>query len=212
MTHDTGSIPPNDRPDDEPNDESQADQSAGPITPDVEADMKRWQAEWEEAKATGGQLGLGLESDQPDPIDYDDLDAIDDTQDPDESTALSVLVKQTVVKNLPRGERWKKLRDTIYEEQNIYLRRGRKKSEKKSGSIGANSQITYTRMQKRMQDVVRRWVENGASPIELYYALVDLNREAGYRPKAYDAPLKIQGTLDDVLRATVKDKPKPDDE
>lgn len=156
-----------------------------------------------------GQLGLGLESDEPDPIDYDDLDAIDDTQDPDESTALSVLIKQTVVKNLPRGERWKKLRETIYEEQNIYLRRGRKKSEKKRGAIGANSQITYTRMQKRMHDVVRRWVENGAKPIDLFYDLVDLNRQAGYRPKAYDASLKIQGTLDDVPRVTTKDKPKP---
>ncbi|MEM6288517.1 MAG: hypothetical protein AAF845_15370 [Bacteroidota bacterium] len=166
-------------------------------------DVRRLNEEWEKAKRTGRQLGLGLPAGEAEAEDPDGQRVPSDVENPEVAYDLNYTIRRELMNNLPEGPRWKKLRDYIYEEKNIYLRGGKKKAEAKNGVIGADSRITYRQRQSVVLRAVREWSASGGTPLDIYMEFVDLNRKAGYRPKAYEGPLSIDGTLNDELRADV---------
>jgi len=184
------------------------DNTKDKIDKDVVDQVRQLNAEWEKAKKTGKQLGLGRAASNMEDEDRGGLDLLKDTQNPKKAHDLNYAIRRELMNNLPPEEEWKGLRELIYEEKNIYLRSGKKKKDAKNGVIGADSRQAYLHDFEVVIGIVRKWAAEEGDPIEIFYELYELNRRAGYRPKIYDGSLAITGTLDDVLRASVKDIPK----
>lgn len=174
---------------------------------DIMDQVRQLNAEWEKAKKTGKQLGLGLEPDDMPNEDPGGLDFLKDVQNPDKAHELNYAIRRELMNNLPPGKQWKPLRDFIYEEKNIFLRRGKMKKDASWGVIGADSRQAFLHHFQVALDVVRKWAAKGGTPVEIFFEFYELNRQAGYRPKVYDGPLAITGTLDDVFRARLSGKP-----
>ena len=151
----------------------------------------------EESQATSKQLGLGIPDEEP-AADAVPDDAPPDTQNPDEAHRLYWSIQRDLMGALPKGPDHKELRQIVYDEKGDYLNRGKVKDA--SGIRGSDQRAGYLTHLRRAQRVVQRWKREGGSAFDIWLEFRNLNAEAGYKPK-----LKIKGSLDDVLRAAMRD-------
>lgn len=149
---------------------------------DVQAQVRKWNAEWDKAKETGKQLGLGVEPEDS-TEDPDSFYVPSEVQDPDGQYDYNYAVRRELMNHLPRGKAWKPLRDFIYEEKNIFLRRGKKKVDAPNGVIGADSRQAYLHDHRTALRAVREWAARGGTPVEIFYEFYEMNQRAGYRPR-----------------------------
>ena len=88
-------------------------------------------------------------------------------------------------KYLPAGKENKAGRELIYDEKNIFLNLGKKKSDNK-GIRGSDGRMTYQPVMKEMLDVILKWVTESQDPIKLYDMLWELNEKYNYGHETYD--------------------------
>lgn len=88
-------------------------------------------------------------------------------------------IRNLLMKNLPKGKRFKRERDFIYEEKNTFLTRGKRKS--KSGIRGADSRMTYLEDAEEILNVIFKWITSKGTMIELFFSLRNLNESKGYK-------------------------------
>lgn len=162
------------------------------------AHVKALSQRGEESQATSKQLGLGIPDEEPAADAMPEDAAIVDTQNPDEAHRLFWSIQRDLMSALPKGSDHKELRDIVYEEKGDYLNRGKLKDA--SGIRGSDQRAGYLTHLRRALRVVQRWKREGGSAYDIWLEFRTLNTEAGYKPK-----LKIKGSLDDVLKAAMRD-------
>ncbi len=94
-------------------------------------------------------------------------------------------IRNVLMEYLPKGQEYKEGRDIIYDEKNIFLNRGKKKSDG-NGVRGSDGRMTYQEKMGEMLDLILKWVSESQDPIELYSMLYDLNEKYGYGHERYD--------------------------
>ncbi len=87
--------------------------------------------------------------------------------------------------HLPKGQDFKQVRDIIYDEKNIFLNAGKRKSDNK-GIRKSDGRMTFQPVMNEILDVVVKWVAESQVPFEIYRAFYELNEKHGYPHEDYD--------------------------
>ena len=92
-------------------------------------------------------------------------------------------------KYLPKGSEFKEDRDLIYDEKNIFLNRGKRKSDN-NGIRKSDGRMTYQPVMGEILDVITEWASTSQNPADLYYNLYQLNEKHNYGHENYDQTSK----------------------
>lgn len=95
-------------------------------------------------------------------------------------------IRNILMKNLPSGRDFKEARNIIYDEKNIFLNQGKKKSDG-DGVRGSDGRMTFQPVMNEMLDLIVKWVSESQNPFTLYSMLYALNEKHGYGHEAYDS-------------------------
>lgn len=96
-------------------------------------------------------------------------------------------MRTLLIKYLPKGKEYKEGRQLIYDEKNIFLNRGKRKSDNYGNTRKSDGRMTYQEKMNEMLDVIVKWVSESLNPTDLFYALYDLNEKHGYGHENYDS-------------------------
>jgi hypothetical protein len=94
-------------------------------------------------------------------------------------------IQKILMQYLPSGKAFEDERRLIYDEKNIFLNRGRKKSDN-NGVRGSDGRMTYQPIMNEMVDLIIKWVTESQNPYNLYIMLFELNEKHGYGHEVYD--------------------------
>lgn len=94
-------------------------------------------------------------------------------------------IRKLLIDHLPKGEDYKQMREIIYDEKNIFLNLGKRKSDN-NGVRGSDGRMTFQPVMNEMLDVVISWVGGSQNPFQLYKELYLLNERHGYPHEEYD--------------------------
>lgn len=94
-------------------------------------------------------------------------------------------IRNVLMTYLPKGKEFKEVRDIIYDEKNIFLSFGKKKSDN-DGVRGGDGRMTFQPKMNEMLDIIIKWVSESQNPFVLYTMLYNLNDELGYGHENYD--------------------------
>lgn len=94
-------------------------------------------------------------------------------------------IQKLMKDHLPKGKDYEQMREIIYDEKNIFLNLGKRKSDNK-GIRGSDGRMTYQPVMNEMLDVVISWVGGSQNPFQLYKELYLLNERHGYPHEEYD--------------------------
>lgn len=79
--------------------------------------------------------------------------------------------------HLPKGNKYKKSRNWIYEEKNTFLT-GKRKD--KFGIRHLDSRQTYSPVMEELVNIISKWIASNGTPVELYVTLLNENIKRGY--------------------------------
>lgn len=94
-------------------------------------------------------------------------------------------IRKLLMDHLPRGEEAKQMRDIIYDEKNIFLNLGKRKSDG-GGRRGSDGRMTFQPVMNEILDIIIEWVGSSQNPFELYRSFYMLNEKHGYLHEEYD--------------------------
>jgi len=94
-------------------------------------------------------------------------------------------IRKLLIDHLPKGADYQEMRKIIYDEKNIFLNLGKRKSDNK-GIRGSDGRMTYQPIMNEILDVVIIWVGESQNPFELYKELYMLNEKHKYPHEEYD--------------------------
>lgn len=94
-------------------------------------------------------------------------------------------IRRILMNYLPKGKSQKEGRRLIYDEKNIFLNQGKKKSDN-NGIRKSDGRMTFQPVMNEMLDLIISWVSQSQDPIELYNMLWELNEKHGYGHEKYN--------------------------
>lgn len=94
-------------------------------------------------------------------------------------------IRKLLMDHLPKGKDFKEMRDIIYDEKNIFLNLGKRKSDG-SGVRGSDGRMTFQPVMKDILDIVIAWVGSSQNPFNLYRDFYMLNEKHRYPHEEYD--------------------------
>lgn len=94
-------------------------------------------------------------------------------------------IRKLLMDHLPKGEEAKEMRNIIYDEKNIFLNLGKRKSDG-AGVRGSDGRMTFQPVMNEILDIVIAWVGGSQNPFDLYRDLYMLNEKYGYPHEEYD--------------------------
>lgn len=94
-------------------------------------------------------------------------------------------IRRVLMQYLPAGPGFKDARQLIYDEKNVFLNMGKKKSDN-DGIRKSDGRMTYQPVMNEIVDLIIQWVAETRNPFKLYNMLYDLNEKHGYGHEAYD--------------------------
>ena len=94
-------------------------------------------------------------------------------------------IRKTLMAYLPKGKEFQEARQIIYDEKNIFLNAGRKKSDN-GGIRKSDGRMTFQSQMNDMLDVLIKWVSKSQNSFALYNMLYELNDKHGYGHENYD--------------------------
>lgn len=106
-------------------------------------------------------------------------------------------IRKLLMNFLPKGKIFKEVRYIIYDEKNIFLNLGKRKSDNK-GIRKSDGRMTYQPVMNEILDMIVEWVGNSRNPFVLYKSFYDLNEKHGYGHEEYD------NSTADVAKAMMK--------
>ncbi len=98
-------------------------------------------------------------------------------------------IRRLLMNFLPKGKDYKEIRDIIYDEKNIFLNLGKRKSDH-NGIRKSDGRMTYQPIMNEILDLIVEWVGNSQNPFVLYKSFYELNEKHGYRHEEYDKSVK----------------------
>lgn len=94
-------------------------------------------------------------------------------------------IRHILMKYLPKGKEFKEARQLIYDEKNVFLNRGKKKSDN-DGIRKSDGRMAYQEFMNEILDLITKWASESQNPIDLYNMLYDLNEKYNYGHEVYD--------------------------
>lgn len=94
-------------------------------------------------------------------------------------------IRKLLMDHLPKGADYKQMRDIIYDEKNIFLNLGKRKSDNK-GVRGSDGRMTFQPVMNEILDIVITWIGGSQNPFELYKQFYLLNEKHQYPHEEYD--------------------------
>jgi hypothetical protein len=94
-------------------------------------------------------------------------------------------IRQLLMDNLPKGKEFKEVRDIIYDEKNIFLNAGKRKSDN-NGIRKSDGRMTFQPVMNEILDIIIKWVGESQNPFVIYREFYDLNEKHGYGHEEYD--------------------------
>lgn len=98
-------------------------------------------------------------------------------------------IRKLLMNHLPKGEEAKEMRIIIYDEKNIFLNLGKRKSDGE-GVRGSDGRMTFQPVMNEILDIVIAWVGGSQNPFDLYRDFYMLNEKHGYGHEEYDDSTK----------------------
>ena len=99
-------------------------------------------------------------------------------------------IRKLLMDYLPKGKEFKEVRDIIYDEKNIFLNAGKRKSDN-NGIRKSDGRMTFQPVMNEILDIVVKWVGDSQNSFKLYREFYELNERHGYGHEEYD--LSIRG-------------------
>lgn len=107
-------------------------------------------------------------------------------ENPEEKYSLYYVgIRRLLMDYLPKGKDNEQLRNIIYDEKNVFLNLGKKKSDN-NGIRKSDGRMTYQPVMNEILDVIIKWVGGSQNPFDLYRDFYELNEKHGYGHEAYD--------------------------
>ena len=141
----------------------------------------------------GKQLTISGETGSLEEI--DELKAIlaNDFENPEEKYNVYYAgIRRLLMDNLPKGNDFKEARDIIYDEKNIFLNLGKRKSDH-NGVRKSDGRMTYQPVMNEILDIVVDWVAGSKNPFDIYKSFYELNEKNGYGHEDYDGSARSVG-------------------
>ena len=150
-------------------------------------DLERLELLRKASEKTGQQLRIDLQTGNLDEIDELRQLLGKDFENPDEKYNIYYKgIRNILIQYLPKGIEFKEARDIIYDEKNIFLNSGKKKSDN-NGVRRSDGRMTFQPRMNEMLDIIVKWVSESQNPFDLYNRLYELNDKLGYGHENYDA-------------------------
>lgn len=165
-------------------DKSKKEVEQAELTP---MDLERLELLRKASERTGKQLRIDLETGSLNEIDELRQLVGKDFENPEEKYNIYYKgIRNILLQYLPKGLEFKEARDIIYDEKNIFLNSGKKKSDN-NGVRGSDGRMTFQPRMNEMLDIIVKWVSESQNPFNLYHRLYELNENLGYGHEDYDA-------------------------
>jgi len=94
-------------------------------------------------------------------------------------------IRRLLLDFLPKGKEFKQLRDIIYDEKNVFLNLGKKKSDN-NGIRKSDGRMTYQPVMNEILEIIINWVGESQNPFDIYKDFYELNEKHGYGHEKYD--------------------------
>lgn len=155
-----------------------------------EKDLERLEMLQGARKKQGKQLRVSIESGTVEEIDEMRTLLKKKTENPEEKYKMYYLGMTNLLrKYLPKGKEFQEGRQLIYDEKNVFLNLGKKKSDN-NGIRKSDGRMTYQVKMGEMLDVITKWVSTSQNPTDLFAELYELNEKYGYGHENYDKTKK----------------------
>lgn len=149
-------------------------------------DIERMELLLKANEKIGKQLTISSETGSLEEI--DELKAIlaKDFENPEEKYNLYYNgIRRLLMDNLPKGPEFEEVRQIIYDEKNIFLNLGKRKSDNK-GIRKSDGRMTYQPIMNEILDIIVGWVADSRNPFDIYKRFYELNEKNGYGHEEYD--------------------------
>lgn len=98
-------------------------------------------------------------------------------------------IRRLLMDNLPKGSEFEEVRRFIYDEKNIFLNLGKRKSDNK-GIRKSDGRMTYQPIMNEILDIIVEWVADSRNPFDIYKRFYKLNEKNNYGHEEYDDSTK----------------------
>jgi hypothetical protein len=152
-----------------------------------EADRERMEMLQQANEKIGRQLTIGAETGSLEEInELRDLIG-KEFENPEEKYNIYYKgIRKLLMDHLPKGKEFKEVRDIIYDEKNIFLNLGKRKSDNK-GIRKSDGRMTYQPVMNEILDIIVKWVADSQNPFDVYRDFYYLNERHGYLHEQYDS-------------------------
>lgn len=150
------------------------------------ADIERLELLQKASEKTGKQLSISSETGGL--LEFDELRQLvgKEFENPEEKYSLYYGgIRRLLMDFLPKGKEYKQLRDIIYDEKNVFLNLGKKKSDNK-GIRKSDGRMTFQPVMNEILDIIIKWVGDSQNPFDLYRDFYELNEKHNYGHEVYD--------------------------
>ena len=94
-------------------------------------------------------------------------------------------IRKLLMDYLPKGKEFKEVRNIIYDEKNIFLNAGKRKSDN-NGIRKSDGRMTYQPVMNEILDIIVKWVGESQNPFVIYKEFYELNEKHRYGHEEYD--------------------------
>ncbi|MGV0756792.1 hypothetical protein ACTS9E_14580 [Empedobacter brevis] len=94
-------------------------------------------------------------------------------------------IRRLLMDYLPKGKENKQLREIIYDEKNVFLNLGKKKSDN-NGIRKSDGRMTFQPVMNEILDIIIKWIGESQNPFDLYKEFYNLNERHEYGHEKYD--------------------------
>jgi hypothetical protein len=151
-----------------------------------QSDIERLEILQKANEKAGRQLTINSETGNLE--EFDELKQLvnKEFENPEEKYQLYYIgIRRLLMDFLPKGKEFKQLRDIIYDEKNVFLNLGKKKSDN-NGIRKSDGRMTYQPVMNEILEIIIDWVGESQNPFDLYKAFYDLNEKHNYGHEQYD--------------------------
>lgn len=155
-----------------------------------QADLERLELLQKANEKTGKQLTINSETGNLE--EFDELRQLvgKEFENPEEKYQLYYNgIRKLLMDFLPKGKEYKQLRDIIYDEKNVFLNLGKKKSDN-NGVRKSDGRMTYQPVMNEILEVIIKWIGESQNPFDIYRDFYELNEKHGYGHEQYDDSTK----------------------
>jgi hypothetical protein len=151
-----------------------------------EADLERLELLQKANETVGRQLTINAEEGNLEEIDELRQLIGKEFENPEEKYNIYYKgIRKLLMDHLPKGDEFKEVREIIYDEKNIFLNAGKRKSDN-NGIRKSDGRMTFQPVMNEILDIVIKWVADSQNPFDIYREFYELNEKHEYGHEVYD--------------------------